>query len=291
MLRRVVIALVALTVGAVGGASNQPGAPESDLTLDLVALVEDAARLVTEKGSAAACKEFREPGPWFQGESYVFIMDMEGNMVCNPSSPQLEGRNVIDLKDPLGKPIARNILRELQASSSDGWTHYFWPRPEFMTSFWKTTYFKRVSDPDSKEVVVASGLYEIELEPFFIVEQVNDAVALILAEGEAAFDTLRDPASGFLFYDAYVFVMDGKGEMLVNPGFPELEGKSLIDLKGVDGRPFVREALEQLEEAESVWIEYRWPRPGKGPTADKTSYLRRLDLGGRTLIVGAGVYF
>jgi signal transduction histidine kinase len=216
---------------------------------------------------------------------------MDGDMVCNPSSPELEGQNLLDFKDPLGKPIARNILREVQGSSTDGWTHYLWPRPEFMTSFWQTSYFKKVTDPDGKQVVVASGLYEIEMERFFVVEQVDDAVSLILEQGEDAFDTLRDPASGFIFYDAYVFVMDDTGEMLVNVGFPELEGKSLIDLKDVDGKPFVRETIERLAGAESAWVDYRWPKPGETPTSDKTSYVRRLELEGRTLIVGAGFYF
>jgi signal transduction histidine kinase len=295
MVRSLWIALVAVTISvgawAGNGAALKPEAPESDLTLDLVALVDDAARLVAEKGTAAACKDFREPGPWFQGESYIFILDMDGDMVCNPSSPELEGQNLLDFKDPLGKPIARNILREVQGSSTDGWTHYLWPRPEFITSFWKTSYFKKVTDPDGKQVVVASGLYEIEMERFFVVEQVDDAVSLILEQGEDAFDTLRDPASGFIFYDAYVFVMDDTGEMLVNVGFPELEGKSLIDLKDVDGKPFVRETIERLAGAESAWVDYRWPKPGETPTSDKTSYVRRLELEGRTLIVGAGFYF
>jgi signal transduction histidine kinase len=295
MVRSLPIALVAVTIGAGAwagnGAAEEPLAPESDLTLDLMALVDDAARLVEEKGAAAACVEFRERGPWFQGESYIFILDMSGKMVCNPSSPELEGRNVLDVKDPLGKPIAQNILREVQGAGGDGWTHYLWPRPQFMTSFWKTSYFKRVATPAGNEVVVSSGLYEIEMERFFVIEQVNDAVSLILDEGEAAFDTLRDPASGFLFYDAYVFVMDTSGEMLVNVGFPELEGKNIIDLEDVDGRPFVRETLERLAKEESAWVEYRWPKPGKAPTSDKTSYVRRLQLGDRSLIVGAGVYF
>lgn len=295
MVRSLWIALVAVTISAGAwagnGAAEKPMAPESDLTLDLVALVDDAARLVAEKGTDSACKDFREPGPWFQGESYIFILDMDGDMVCNPSSPELEGQNLLDFKDPLGKPIAHNILREVQGSSTDGWTHYLWPRPEFMTSFWKTSYFKKVTDPDGKQVVVASGLYEIEMERFFVVEQVDDAVSLILEQGEDAFDTLRDPASGFIFYDAYVFVMDDTGEMLVNVGFPELEGKSLIDLKDVDGKPFVRETVERLAGAESAWVDYRWPKPGETPTSDKTSYVRRLELEGRTLIVGAGFYF
>ena len=295
MVRSLGIALVAATIcasaWAESGAAKRPEAPESDLSLDLMALVDDAARLVAAKGMASACKEFSEPGPWFQGESYIFILDMGGNMICNPSSPELEGRNLLDFKDPLGKPIAQNILREVQGSSAEGWTHYLWPRPEFMTSFWKTSYFKRVTDKDGKQVVVASGLYELEMERFFVVEQVDDAVLLIEEHGEKAFDTLRDPAGGFIFYDAYVFVMDDTGEMLVNVGFPELEGENIIDLKDVDGRPFVRETLERLERADSAWVDYRWPRPGKAPTSDKTSYVRRVELEGKTLIVGGGFYF
>lgn len=53
-------------------------------TRDLVALVTDAAELVRTKGEAAF-SEFRIPGSrWRRGESYIFVLDPEGNMPVRP---------------------------------------------------------------------------------------------------------------------------------------------------------------------------------------------------------------
>ena len=185
--------------------------PESDLGLELIDLVDRASELVQASGVEPACEQFREPGPWFQGDSYVFVFDLEGRTLCHPSSPDLEGKNLLDLEDPLGKPIVRNILLEVQGESGDGWVHYLWPRPNKLTTTWKTAYVTKVVVGGGQEVVVGSGVYEIPMERFFIVEQVRDAVALVQELGEESFETLRDPSSGFLFYDAGILLRRDNG--------------------------------------------------------------------------------
>lgn len=285
------LALGCLLLGLAGaGRAQEPSAPESDLVLELMSFVEDAAELVAEEGVAAACEQFREPGPWYQGDEYVFVFDLEGRTLCHPSRPELEGQSLLDLEDPLGKPIVRNMLREVAGEREQGWIHYLWPLPNKLTMFWKTSYVRLARTPEGDECIVGSGLYDIRMERFFIVEQVRDAVELLEMEGEAAFPTLRDPSSGFLFYDAYVFVMDDAGEMLVNVAYPELEGTSVSDLEDDEGKAFVREMLERMGREESAWVEYLLPRPGEERPARKASYLRKTEVEGRTLIVGAGVY-
>ena len=128
------------------------------------------------------------------------------------------------------------------------------------------------------------------MERFFAVEQVNDAVELIQQEGEEAFYTLRDRTSGFRFYDAYIFVLDPQGVMLVNVGFPDLEGTNVAPLKDRNGDFFVQQMLE-IEPDDSGWVDYLWPKPGDSAVSKKSSYLRRITVGEREYLVGAGVYF
>lgn len=266
-------------------------APRYEGTIELVSLVEDAVALVGSEGVEAACARFREPGSrWFEGETYVFVLNMEGRAICHPAQPSLEGRDLNEVRDPKGRPILELMVRELE-TSEEGWVHYQWPRPGERIFRWKTTYVRRASAPDGASVMVSSGRYQMEVEPFFIVEQVEDAIELIRSEGEeAAFARFRDPTSGFLFYSAYVFVLDEDGVLLVNNGTPENEDRNLSDLADIDGRLFVQEMLRVPADG-SAWIHYKWPKPGDTRPSAKSSFVRRVDFGGRELVVGSGVYF
>ena len=281
----VLVGTLAMPLGA------QLPEPEYDETRDLIDLVAGAAELVTEQGVDFACDEFREPGTrWFQDELYVFVFDMEGNAVCHPTRPALEGQALLELRDPLGRPIVQNLIRELSGDSDTGWVHYLWPKPDSSTFRWKTSHIRRAVEPGGRELIVGSGLYQMEMERFFAVEKVNDAVDLMLQTGEDAFYTLRDRTSGFRFYDSYIFVFDPQGLMLVNVGFPDLEGTNLAALKDRNGIFFVQQMLE-VADGESAWIDYLWPKPGDSAPSKKSSYVRRVTIGEREYIVGAGVYF
>ena len=249
-------AATAPALAAGGAAERYP--PEHQATRDLIALVADAGALVTEKGSKEACLEFsREGSRWRQGERYVFLVDLEGNALCHPAKPTLEGRSVLDLHDPHGNPIVANFLRDVAGGRQEGWEHYLWPVPGQNTFYWKTSYVRRAGTPDGREVVVGSGDYQMKTERFFIVDKVDQAAELIEKQGEAAFPELRSKSGGFRFYDSYVFVMDAaSGVHLVNAAFPENEGKNLLDLQDANGKVIGREMLAVLADHDSGWIDY-----------------------------------
>lgn len=282
--------LSAPVAGAAESAADYP--PEHAETRELLELVGDAVALVEEKGVDAACSELSAPDSrWFHGETYVFVNDTEGRSLCHPAKPALEGTSVLDLRDPYGKPVVRNFMREV-ADDGRGWVHYLWPRPGEGTNFhWKTSYVRTATPPSGDEVIVGSGRYQMPMEKMFVVEQVNDAVALLEAEGADAFPTLRDKAGGFRFYDSYLFVMDEEGVQHVNAAFPEREGQDMLDFVDENGTVVGREMLDLLKEKDSGWVDYMWPRPGDDPASPKLAYVRRAELpDGSTLVVGAGLY-
>lgn len=285
-----VLAAAFAAPAVVAGAEGYP--PEHDATRELISRVDDAAALVAGQGPEAACEAFHEAGSrWLRDETYVFILDMRGNALCHPGRPSLEGRGLIDLRDPHGKPIVQSFIRDLERAES-GWEHYLWPRPGGGTNFfWKTSYVRRAVGPEGTPYIVGSGGYQMPMERLYVVEQVDDAAELLEREGEKAFATLRDPASGFKFYDSYVFVMEEGGVHLVNAGFPEHEGENLLDLEDADGKVIGREMLAVLADQDSGWVDYMWPRPGDAPASRKSSYVRRAKLpDGRRVVVGAGFY-
>ena len=262
---------------------------EHQATRDLVDFVTRAAELA-EKDGAAACETFKqEGGEWRDEERYVFVLDLEGNAVCHPN-PSLEGRNLTEVRDPDGKPIMELIMRQLERGAGEGWVHYLWPRPGKPVLTWKSTYVRQAEAPDGNAMVVAAGAYGLEMEKAFVVDRVREAVELIQSDGEGAFEVLRDKAGGFLFYDAYVFVMSQEGEMLVHPASPELEGTSVLEVVDADGVKPGREMLKVLAETEEGWVSYLWPRPGDQRAARKETFITQVSAGGRELVVGAGVY-
>lgn len=283
--------LLAIMLVAAGAAFGSTMEPRYSQTLELIGLVEGGVELVESDGVTAACEAFRDPdSQWFQGDSYLFVLALDGTAICHPAKPSLEGRTLLELRDPKGKPIVAGMVREA-SNAGEGWVHYLWQRPGESVFRWKSSYVRRAAPAGGDPVIVGSGRYQMQLEPFFVVEQVDDAIELIRSEGEeAAFETFRDPASGFLFYTAYIFVLDADGVLLVNNAFPENEGRNLIDLADIDGRRFVREMLA-VPLGDATWVHYKWPKPGDARPSAKSSFVRRVRIGERELVVGSGVYF
>lgn len=260
-------------------------------TRDLVALVNDAADLVRTKGEAAF-GELRIVGSrWRHEETYIFVLDPEGNMLVH-ADPTMEGRNQLDLKDINGKPIIRGLIAAATAlpGKTEGWYHYQWPVPGEILPRWKSSYVRLVQAPSGKRCIVGSGMYNDRMERAFVEDAVTNAVGLIEQRGEAAFPLLRDPKGPFIAKDGYVFVTDMKAVELVNPAFPNLEGRDLLDLRDTSGKYLNREMLQLVEAKGAGWADYMWPKPGESVSTQKSAYVKRAMLGKRPVMVGCGVY-
>lgn len=263
----------------------------ADSTPSVTTLVNDAADLVRIKGEAAF-PEFRVPGSrWRQGERYIFVLDLGGYMVVHPD-PALEGKNQLGLKDVNGKPIIRGLIGAATASpqKASGWYHYQWPVPGGLLPRWKSSYVRLVSTLAGKNYVVGSGDYDDRMERSFVVDMVHNAVAKINLQGEAAFELFYDPSGPFLVKDAYIFVIDPSGVDLVNPGFRNLEGRNIMNLKDTHGKFLIQEMFKVTKENDAGWVDYMWPKPGESISTRKSAYVSKVKVGDQWMIVGCGVY-
>jgi signal transduction histidine kinase len=260
-------------------------------TRELVALVKDAADLVRAKGEAGFL-ELRVPGSrWRQGETYIFVLDPDGTMLVHPDAA-MEGRNQMDLSDINGRAVIRGLLGAVTTAQGkdDGWYHYEWPVPGGILPRWKSSYVQRVASPSGRPYVVGSGMYNDRMERTFVIDTVRSAIGRIEREGEAAFSILRDPTGPFIAKDAYVFVFDMNGVDLVNPAFPNLEGRTLLDVRDTHGKRLVREMLDLVRTRGSGWVDYMWPKPGQSVSTQKSTYVSTARIGEKTVLVGCGVY-
>lgn len=284
-----VLLLMAFRSGGAQAVAEQ--AYQDEGTRKLVALVKDASDLVRARGEAAF-DQLRRPGSrWRQGEMYVFVLDPGGLMLVHPDTA-LEGGNQLDLKDVNGKPIIRGLIGAATATpgKTEGWYHYEWPVPGGLLPRWKSSYVRLVTVPSGRRYIVGSGVYNDRMERAFVVDAVTGAVAEIERRGTGAFPLFRDPTGPYMAKDAYIFVIDMNGVELVNPAFPNLEGRSLLDLKDTQGKLLVRDMLAVVRASGSGWVDYMWPKPGENVSTRKSTFVTRARLGRRSVMVGSGVY-
>lgn len=145
-----------------------------------------------------------------------------------------------------------------------------------------------------KKLIVAAFLAVVAWagQPAFAQSGTMDE-AKALATKAAAFLKSNGPDKAFPAFtsgpewhdrDLYVFVYDTDGKAVAHGGNPALVGKVLIDLKDVDGKPFVRDFV--AVKGAPAWVDYKWKNPQSQAVEAKTSYIVPVD----TFRVGVGTY-
>lgn len=119
------------------------------------------------------------------------------------------------------------------------------------------------------------------------VAMVKRAVATIRQIGpQKAYDRISDRAGGFVVHDLYVTVWGLDGTVRAHGANRNMVGKNLIDLKDIDGRPFIRERFELARTRASFWQDYQYVHPQTRRIEPKRMYCERLD----DSVVCGGVY-
>jgi signal transduction histidine kinase len=215
---------------------------------------------------------------------------MGGTVVFNAANPADEGQNVSDLKDIHGRPFGQMFLEAAGSSTGEGWIHYMDPEPGDIFPTWKSMFVKRGTFPSGKQRFIGCGIYNMQMDKAFIEDVVNRAAALVAGQGKEAFARLRDKTDSFVFMDTYVFVDTTDGTELVDAALPSLEGKNLINTRDVKGKAAVQEEIAAAMKEGSAWTECYWYKPGQNTPARKQTYVRKVQSGQDTYIVGSGVY-
>jgi methyl-accepting chemotaxis protein len=102
----------------------------SESAVSVVAHYERAAasgRLSTDAAKAAAkdaLRDLRYDGK----DGYIYIYSIEGVNILLPTKPEVEGKSLIDLKDPTGFAIVRDFIKQT-STQGYGVTRYLWEKP------------------------------------------------------------------------------------------------------------------------------------------------------------------
>ena len=135
----------------------QQAPPPSEKTKEVEALVTRAAALIDKTGKAAFAEFRKKDSDWFHGNTYVFVYDLQANVLLNPAFPEREGTNVTGQTDVKGKLFHQEIIRTAETGGS-GWVDYMFPKPGQTVPSQKWTFVKKVTI-DGTPGLVASGFF------------------------------------------------------------------------------------------------------------------------------------
>jgi len=262
-------------------------------TKRLVKLVEDAATLMESKGTAAFAEFGRKGSYWLDDQHFLFVYDSAGTCTFHATIPEFVGKNLMDFRDMNGKTPMRLITDVCKKPERDAhtWVFYLWQEKNEFEPKWKSAYVRKVVMPDGKVCAIGCGHHFLKIEKVMVQENVQSAVDLLLAEGkQAAFKEFLSPASRYSFLNTFIWVTDETGRALVDPAFPEKEGRDLTLFRDAIGRLVMKEIIERLRKEDEAWVQYLWPRPGAVTTSRKLAYVKKVTVGEETLLVGSDFF-
>jgi len=116
---------------------------------------------------------------------------------------------------------------------------------------------------------------------------VHKAVAFYKAKGrEKALAEFNDRKGLFIDRDLYITAYQMDGTNVAQPINPKMVGKNLIDIRDIDGKPYVRERLELAQSKGSFWQDYSFVDPITRKVLPKQMFCERAD----ELVLCGGIY-
>ena len=119
--------------------------------------VNQAVELLEEKGKSAFDDLRSTEGPYRFMDCYIFIKDMKGNELFNAAFPELEGTNIMELKDADGQLFVKKELKILK-NKDQCWNDYMWPKPGQKEPSLKRVFVKKAI-VDGEILVIGCGYY------------------------------------------------------------------------------------------------------------------------------------
>lgn len=116
---------------------------------------------------------------------------------------------------------------------------------------------------------------------------VKKGVSFIKANGkEKGHAEISSKTSQFKKDDLYLVVYGLDGMVHAHGANEKMIGKNLIELKDIDGKPFVKERVEMAKTKATFWQDYKFTNPETKKIEPKSMYCEKLD----ESVVCGGIY-
>jgi signal transduction histidine kinase len=115
--------------------------------------VNRAVRFLQSAGKAEAFKRFHSRASSFYFlDSYIFVLNEQGETVVDPAFPNRTGRSMVEFQDAVGFFAFKSVLEKLE-KSDEAWVQYLWPKPGNSTPSRRLIYARKVKVGDEVFIV------------------------------------------------------------------------------------------------------------------------------------------
>lgn len=118
------------------------------------AIVSKAVAHIKKAGAEQAYKDFTDSKEWKDRDLYVVVYGLNGVVKAHGQNPKMVDKDLIDLKDPDGKPFVKERV-ELAKSKGKFWQDYKFTDPVTKKVLPKQMYCER-----NGETAVCAGVYK-----------------------------------------------------------------------------------------------------------------------------------
>lgn len=214
----------------------------------------------SEKELAEMIREALRTIRYNNDRGYFFATALDGVEQLS-DRPELEGKNLLDMTDPDGKPVIRDMIR-IAKDKGEGYYEYRWTKPGSKdNSHHKLAYIKYFEGLDW---FIGTGEYLADVE--------NDLKADVLKSIEYE----RFGEGGYLFLGTL------EGISLASPA----KGQNMIEITDVNGLKIVQELIRNAKNG-GGFVEYVIPAFEENSSHRKLSYVTLLEDWG--WYIGAGI--
>ena len=134
--------LLFFMLGCSSSIQQHPDVSQHPTAKEIVELVDDAAALVEENGTAAF-DDFRElDSKWRYDDVYIYVFNMDNVNLFHPIE-NLDGADFATIPDEKTYEIVKN-LTEVVKENESGWISYLWIAPNDTEETLKYSYAKAV---------------------------------------------------------------------------------------------------------------------------------------------------
>lgn len=112
-----------------------------------------------KKEALEAIKKLR-----YDGSEYFYVIDLQGRMVMHPIKPELDGKDMLEFKDPNGKTLFKSML-EVVSKDKEGYVDYLWPKPGKEKPQAKVSFVRGIPEWGW---IVGTGVYNEDINEKFL---------------------------------------------------------------------------------------------------------------------------
>ncbi|MFS4459229.1 methyl-accepting chemotaxis protein [Bdellovibrio sp. HCB2-146] len=97
----------------------------------------------------------------YNGKEYFWVNDLHPKMLMHPMKPELNGKDLSDMKDPNGFRLFVEFVKVGEGPSGEGFVEYLWPKPDTPNPVAKISFVRKIKNWNW---IVGSGVYIDDVE-------------------------------------------------------------------------------------------------------------------------------